>query len=63
MKQILLSVILVSPPKKGIVITTIQTNMSDSCRTTIKLEDNNKDTIVFFPKNKCPNIRDVIYLK
>lgn len=49
-----------SPPK-GIVITTITSNFSDSCRTTIRLE-NNKDTIVWFPKNKCPEIRSKITL-
>jgi len=58
MIQILISAVLTLPPK-GIVITTITSNFSDSCRTTIRLE-NNKDTIVWFPKNKCPEIRSVI---
>jgi len=60
--KILISILLLSPPK-GLIITTIQSNLSDSCRTTIRLLDNNKDTIVYFPKNKCPEIRTIITLK
>lgn len=58
MIQILISFLLLLPPK-GLVITTIQSNISDSCRTTIRL-DNGKDTIVYFPKNKCPKIRTFV---
>lgn len=62
MVQIILISFFVLSPIKGMVVTTIKSNMSDSCRTTIKL-DKGKDTIVYFPKNKCPEIRDIITLK
>lgn len=58
----LILISLLYPPKKGLVTSTLRSNMSDSCRTTIRL-DNGKDTIVFFPKNKCPEIRTTITLK
>lgn len=62
MIQILISLLLLTPPK-GLVITTIKSNLSDSCRVTVRLESNQKDTIVYFPNNKCPEVRDVVTLK
>lgn len=57
--KILILISLLYPPKKGLIISTLKSNMSDSCRTTIRL-DNGKDTIVYFPKNKCPEIRTFV---
>jgi hypothetical protein len=60
--KIIILISLLYPPKKGLVTSTLKSNMSDSCRITIRL-DNNEDTIVYFPKNKCPEIRTIITLK
>ena len=62
MIHILISLLLLSPPK-GIVVTTIKSNLSDSCRVTVRLESNQKDTVVYFLNNKCPEIRSIITLK
>lgn len=50
-------------PKSGIVTTTICSTYSDSCMVRVKLDDLNRDTIVYYPKNSCPKLLDKIYFK
>ena len=47
-------------PKSGIVTTTICNTWSDSCMVRIKLDNLNRDTVVYYPKNSCPKLLDKI---
>ncbi len=50
-------------PKTGIVTTTICSTSSDSCKVRVKLDNLGRDTIVYYPKESCPKLLDMIYFE